>query len=452
MTYLLKSEVEKDELQTEINVLKETVQQLSSSSSSSSSSTFHITSSQKSFLLPDLSSQKALNLTPPPPPSKASTFHTIENDAVVDRRMKELEKETEVIISNLDLKFEKVQDYQNASFPSSSSSSTFMSSYPINATSSSSTSTSFFHENEMFSHSRPSSSSSSFENSPYPSSSITDGFTGTSPTDLLFSPAVLSKTTPKSSSVSSSLRPTSSSTTTFMIEASKHLSTSSVPSTAKIAPISDLITPIASFRPTNGLSSNSFHLMKTESLKEGNYDDDEEEEDDGVDDYYSRHHHHHHSDLSFERDEIEQLKDRILLSSSATSTVTPVSNGVRDSTESTIERLSYQFTNSLTTTGTTTATIPSVTSTPSLSAKINFTSNVNNQKKSTKINRKEEQSTIVIPNESIPIPTQPSKHPFSSSLKYSSTTPTGSSTNKENFNYSLLTTEKKVYDARYGSF
>jgi hypothetical protein len=476
MTYLLKSEVDKDELQNEITALKEKCQQFSSSSSSAASSsgsslsTFHITSSQKSFLLPDLSSQKVLNRTPPPPPSKASSFHTTENDAMVGRRMKALEKETEEIISNLDLKFEKVQDYQ------ASSSSPFMLSYPTNisasstssnsSSSSSSSSSSFFYEDAMKLQNRP----LSFVDSPFPSSSSSsmDGFTGSSPTDLLFSPAVLSKATPKSSSLSSnvsSLRPTSSSTTTFMIESSKNLS--SHPSTAAISAkntvhVSDLNTPIASFRSANGISSHSFHLTKTEGFtnmyqKEGNGREEEEEDDDDdneADNYYDRHHYHHSSDLSFERDDIEKLKDRIL-SSSSSSTTPVVTLGIRDSSESTIERLSYQFTNSLTTAGATTSASASaaVIATPSLSSKINLNSNVNNPKKNVKSNRKEEQSTIVIPNESIPIPMQPSKHPFSSSVKYSSSsTPTSSFNNKENHNFSLLTTEKKVYDARYGSF
>jgi hypothetical protein len=470
MTYLLKSEVEKDELQSEITALKEKCQQFSSSSSAASSSgsslsTFHITSSQKSFLLPDLSSQKVLNLTPPPPPSKASSFHTTENDAMVDRRMKALEKETEEIISNLDLKFEKVQDYQ------ASSSSPFMLSYPTNISASSTSSnssssysaSSFFYEDAMKLQNRP----SSFVDSPFPSSSSSsmDGFTGSSPTDLLFSPAVLSKATPKSSSFSSnasSLRPTSSSTATFMIESSKNLS--SHPSIAAISAkntvhVSDLNTPIASFRSTNG-TSHTFHLTKTEGFtniyqKEGNdREEEDDDEDNEADNYYDRHHYHHSSDLSFERDDIEKLKDRIL-SSSSSSTTPVVTLGIRDSSESTIERLSYQFTNSLTTTGATTSANASSTivATPSLSSKINLNSNANNQKKNVKSSRKEEQSTIVIPNESIPIPMQPSKHPFSSSVKYSSSsTPTSSFNNKENHNFSLLTTEKKVYDARYGSF
>jgi hypothetical protein len=235
-------------------------------------------------------------------------------------------------------------------------------------------------------------------------------FSGSSPTDLLFSPGLMGKFNQSPSNTTyPTLVPMPSSSTISNNNNNNYSNKFMIMPTPQSSSATNnkYSTPMPVYQPPSTNSANQHQNNNNSSLTR-------------TADLLVRESSHHPNpsdpdDLSFDYDEmIKQYKQDLHLFTNT-----------RDSAESTIERLSYHLSNSIHSKNT--GLHPNLMASP-----VNMNNNQQNR----------EQVSIITPNNEIPKPLQAPQHPFANTMK---------NTNNNDPVMNLFP-EKRIYDATYGSF
>lgn len=413
MTYLLKNEVERATLSSEMELLKEKFHELQVSVLTRNTTTMPVFTSQPSLFSqqPPITTHNTQTLPPPPPPlatsSQPSQMMIEDGHSIITTP-----SISPIIPSSQHLPSDLINRYLNISAMTSS---------PVVTNDDKSraipSSDGLVRRNlEMQFQSFETSSAtpqraSTTAATPIQSTPTTNKFTGSSPTDLLFSPNALSNFQQKSNTPSSAVPPAQPAAVT----------SSTPPSALKVAPSDATVnkrtvdfntTPLPSYQPADvsDFSTRTQDLLVSEYVHErvvrgygGEGDEEEEEEEE-------------EANNSFDYEAVMKLKNKYLMS-------------MRDSTESTIERLSQQYANTLT------------------------HNNATHHQHQQQGKMREEQPSVGGPNVDIPMPVQAPQHPFA--MTHRASTKDGKlhpMKNSSGLAVMPLLSEKRVHDVRNVSF